>query len=166
MSLVKLGDSIWVGFSTANPTTGAAQTADSTPTIILYANGASMAYAPVPTNLATGRYQVQVDCTVGNGFADLQQIRVDVTSVVASILGANSLLHFNIQAYQMDDIQAQNVLVTKILRNKMITNPATGILTIYDDDGTTVLLSGQLYQDAGGITKYAGAGSERRERLT
>lgn len=56
-------------------------------------------------------------------------------------------------------------LIEKLLRNKQITNPATGKMTVYDDDGTTVLVEGNLYQDAAGVTPYAGAGAERRERL-
>jgi hypothetical protein len=56
-------------------------------------------------------------------------------------------------------------LVEAILRNKTITDPSTGKMTVYDTDGTTVLLEANLYQDAAGTTPYAGAGAERRERL-
>jgi hypothetical protein len=56
-------------------------------------------------------------------------------------------------------------VVQQILRNKQITDPATGVMTVYDDDGTTVLFQANLFQDAGGATPYAGAGAERRERL-
>lgn len=50
-------------------------------------------------------------------------------------------------------------------RNKVITDPAAGTITIYDTDGTTVLYSAALKQDAAGTIPYAGAGAERRERL-
>lgn len=53
----------------------------------------------------------------------------------------------------------------KLLRNKMITDPATGVLTIYDDDGTTPLVSGDIFEDAAGSQPYRGQGAERRERL-
>lgn len=53
--------------------------------------------------------------------------------------------------------------IEKILRNKMITNPATGVMTFYDDDGSP-LMSAQLYEDAAGTQPYRGQGAERRER--
>jgi hypothetical protein len=56
-------------------------------------------------------------------------------------------------------------LNTKLLRNKQITDPVTGKMTVYDDDGTTVLLQGDLFEDALGSIPYRGQGAERRERL-
>lgn len=56
-------------------------------------------------------------------------------------------------------------LLTKFLRNKVITDPATGVQTVFDDDGTTPLAQGQLYEDAAGTQTYRGQGAERRERL-
>lgn len=54
----------------------------------------------------------------------------------------------------------------QILRNKTITDPSTGVMTVYDDDGTTVLFTANLYQDAAGTTAYDGtAGADRRDRL-
>lgn len=52
-----------------------------------------------------------------------------------------------------------------MLRNKTVTDPAAGTITVYDTDGTTVLYVADLFQDAAGTTPYAGAGAERRERL-
>lgn len=57
------------------------------------------------------------------------------------------------------------VMMAKILRNKMITDPATGTLTVFDDDSTTPLLSANIFKDAAGTTPYNGTGAERRERL-
>lgn len=56
-------------------------------------------------------------------------------------------------------------LIHKLLRNKTVTDPATGTITVYDDDGTTVLLTADLFEDAAGTAPYDGAGAERRERL-
>jgi hypothetical protein len=56
-------------------------------------------------------------------------------------------------------------LVEAILRNRTITDPVAGTFTVYDDDNTTVLLTGDLWQDAAGTIAYAGAGAERRDRL-
>jgi hypothetical protein len=56
-------------------------------------------------------------------------------------------------------------IASQILRNKQVTDPATGVMTVYDDDGTTVLFTANLFQDAAGAVPYAGEGAERRERL-
>jgi hypothetical protein len=53
-----------------------------------------------------------------------------------------------------------------ILRNKTVTDPAAGTITVYDVDGTTVLLEADLFEDAAGVTPYSGSGAERRERLS
>ena len=55
--------------------------------------------------------------------------------------------------------------VEKLLRNKQITDPVTGKLTLFDDDDVTPLLEGNLYEDADGTQPYRGQGAERRERL-
>lgn len=56
-------------------------------------------------------------------------------------------------------------LIEKLLRNKFITDPDTGVATLFDDDGTTALLTSQLSEDAAGTQSYRGQGSERRERF-
>jgi hypothetical protein len=57
-------------------------------------------------------------------------------------------------------------IVQKILRNKIITDSSTGKYTVYDDNGTSVLLEGNLWEDADGTQAYQGSGAERRDRLT
>lgn len=64
------------------------------------------------------------------------------------------------------DVATKMTLVAKILRNRTETNPATGIMTVYDDDGVTPLLTAALYEDVAAATPYDGtAGSNRRNRL-
>jgi hypothetical protein len=46
-----------------------------------------------------------------------------------------------------------------------VTDPNTGLMTVYDTDGSTPLLTAALYQDAAGSTPYQGQGAERREML-
>jgi len=55
--------------------------------------------------------------------------------------------------------------ILKILRNKQITDPATGVMTVYDDDGTTPLYTGNVYEDTLAATLYRGQGIDRRENL-
>lgn len=56
-------------------------------------------------------------------------------------------------------------LLLALAKNRMVTNPATGKLTVYDDDDATVLLSGDLWENAAGTVPYSGSGAERRDRL-
>jgi len=56
-------------------------------------------------------------------------------------------------------------LLEKILRNKSITDPATGEFVLYDNDGTTELFRVALWEDAAGTQPYRGQGAERKERL-
>ena len=60
----------------------------------------------------------------------------------------------------------QATLVTAILSNKMITDPTTGIMTIYDSDGTTPLYTAQLYEGTDTSQTYRGQGAERREAIS
>lgn len=165
MNSIKLGATSWLGFSTANPSTGVRQDADVTPTALVYANGVLVSYLPVVSRLATGSYQVQLDCTTGNGFAAGQDIHVDVEVVVASIAGIATIAQLTVQATQVDDVATLATLIQKLLRNKMVTDPATGTVTIYDDNGA-VLMQGQLYEDVVGLQPYRGQGAQRRERMT
>lgn len=58
------------------------------------------------------------------------------------------------------------ILLEKIARNRLVTDPNTGIMTIYDDDSLTPLISGQLYEDDAQTQTYRGQGAEERLRLT
>lgn len=63
------------------------------------------------------------------------------------------------------DLTTKATIASKILRNKTITDPTTGMMTVYDDDGITPLLTAQLYEGTGTGQTYRGQGAERRERL-
>jgi hypothetical protein len=56
-------------------------------------------------------------------------------------------------------------LVEKILRNKSVTDPTTGVMTIYDDDGVTPLIQADVFEDTAGAQPYRGQGADRRDRL-
>ena len=55
--------------------------------------------------------------------------------------------------------------IEKFLRNKRITDPATGLQTVFDDDNSTPLGQGALFEDVAGATPYRGQGAERADRL-
>lgn len=71
----------------------------------------------------------------------------------------------DLSSYPAGTAGSHLAILAKINRNKTISDPATGILTVYDDDGVTPLLTAQLYKDAAGSETYSGTGVERRERL-
>jgi len=56
-------------------------------------------------------------------------------------------------------------LLGKLARNKTVTDPSTGTITVYDDDGVTPLLSADLFENVAGTQPYRGDGADRRERL-
>lgn len=56
-------------------------------------------------------------------------------------------------------------LLTRVARNRMVTDPSTGTLTVYDDDDITPLFTADIWDDAAGTTPYSGAGAEARDRL-
>lgn len=66
----------------------------------------------------------------------------------------------------LGDINTELALLRKHLRNKLTTDPTTGVASLYDDDDTTVLETAQLYEDIDGTQTYRGTGAERRERFT
>lgn len=56
-------------------------------------------------------------------------------------------------------------IAAAILRNKTVTDPVTGLMTVYADNGVDVLLQARLFEDASGTQAYRGQGAELRERL-
>lgn len=62
------------------------------------------------------------------------------------------------------DIAALVAIAVKLLRNKTVTDPTTGVMTVYDDDGS-VLYTAQMYEGTDTGQTYRGEGAERRERL-
>jgi hypothetical protein len=172
MDAVALNTSAWLPFSTCNPATGAAQDASSTPTATVHENGVAMGYSPTVTNTGTGRYLAQVDATTANGFEAGKRYAVFVSATVAGVSGADGAGEFEVLSVSMNSgigsipaMATRLILVEKILRNKMITDPITGIMMLYDDDGTTVLLSGPIFEDAAATQPYRDKGADRRERL-
>jgi len=54
-----------------------------------------------------------------------------------------------------------------VARNKMVTDPETGIMTIYaSSDDNVIYYQAQLYEDTAGTIPYRGTGAARRERMT
>ena len=80
------GSSYYKEFATANPTTGAAQNADSLPTATANHNGTDDgSFTLTVTNVATGRYKITG--TVPSGYAAGDVVNVSVAATVSSVAG-------------------------------------------------------------------------------
>ena len=53
----------------------------------------------------------------------------------------------------------------KLGRNRVDTSPATGVMTVYDNDGTTPLFAADVFEDVAGTVPYDGQSANRRNRL-
>ena len=104
----------------------------------------------------------------GNIFTDstlpvsLATANVNVTSEVSTLVELRETDTSGLTAAE----SAALVLIRKLLANKLITDPTTGELIVYDDDDVTPAYSGNIYEDKDGNQAYRGRGIERRERLT
>lgn len=92
-------------------------------------------------------------CDAGGGPPSAAQIAAEVWSTVAAAFNAGGTMGEALNVSQI------------MLRNKTVTDPVAGTITVYDADGVTVLYVAPLWQDAAGTIPYAGEGAERRERL-
>lgn len=104
---------------------------------------------------------------VENGILVQNQVQVIASNSAGNIVvetGTSGLT--SAESSKLDGIDVEVTLLRKLMRNRMETNPTTGVMTIYDDDDSTVLLSGNIYEDVLASQIYRGRGIERRDRLT
>lgn len=65
-----------------------------------------------------------------------------------------------------DVVCAEQVdLLHSFERNKLVTNPVSGELVIYEADGTTPLLRAELFEDVAETQRYRGRGVEVRRKV-
>lgn len=55
--------------------------------------------------------------------------------------------------------------IEQFLRNKVVTDPATGVMTVFDDVGD-ILFTANIFEDAAGLIPYKGNAINRKERFT
>lgn len=87
-----------------------------------------------------------------------------VTGTAAEIIAAIPSASTNASATRSElAVELADVVrARKLLNNKRVVDPDTGLLTVYDDDGTTVLGSGLTYLDAAGTQPYDGSAPVHR----
>lgn len=115
-------------------------------------------------SFAAGSYQAAID---GGNLADALA-RVNNTGspqVVVRSSAAGTVVTVSSGSGLSGDQDARLARIEKFLRNKQVTDPTTGKMVVYDDDGATPLAQGDLYEDHAGTQPYRGQGAERRERL-
>jgi hypothetical protein len=99
----------------------------------------------IDSTCTAGTYIITGNCTVVDNSAGAT---VDVTGVIA------------------DGVTTEKAaIIEKILRNKTVTDPTTGIMTIYDDNDVTVLFQTTVYENVAGSQTYRGQGADRKDRL-
>lgn len=64
-------------------------------------------------------------------------------------------------------LDAENLLMRKLMTNRIHTDPSSGKQIIYDDDDSTILVQGDMWKDVAGSIAYDGivGGAERRDKL-
>jgi len=93
--MIPIGTTLTLNFTTANPTTGAPQNADSLPTVDVYEDvDDTPILSPTPVNRAAGEYRVQVVTTADNGFEVGKSYNVVVTATVATVAGKKVVATF------------------------------------------------------------------------
>lgn len=60
---------------------------------------------------------------------------------------------------------ADLALLKQFQLNKLHTDPITGKIELYSNDGLTVILEGFLFEDIAGTIPYRGRGAERRDKM-
>jgi hypothetical protein len=95
-----------------------------------------------------------MDATVSNPVsAEISQIAQAVWSALAESLE------------EPGTVGERLALIEAVLRNRTITDPVAGTITVYNDTDSGVLLEADIFEDADGNTPYSGNGVNRRERL-
>ena len=106
--------------------------------------------------------QVIFDSTVSAGTITVRGIaKIVDTSTGTAVIDVADL----IQPADVNDMRTRVILLEKLQRNRLETNPSTGLMTLYDDDSVTPLLTTNIYEDVAAAQPYQGTGAERRDRL-
>jgi len=111
---------------------------------------------PLSTNFISGVGKVEFTPTITEGtfvvFGDMR---------IVSNAGPNANIIDRTSVGAIDNLR-------KIGLNRMITDPVTGLVTIYEDDDVTVLYQGGVTQDAAGLVPYNSASTkiDRRNKMT
>ena len=85
--------------------------------------------------------------------------------VVSIRLNTSSLTQVVVSGSLTEATQNSVAAIEKILRNRTVTNPSTGVMTIYDDNGVDILYQANIFENVAESQAYRGQGAEVRNRL-
>lgn len=160
---VKTGQSVTVLFTTTDPFSGGTLNADSLPTGALYLNGTANGATVTVTNVTTGLYNAAVTMpTLAAG----DRVSLSIAATVSGIAGKGVIWGDMGETASISDVKADSVLLVKGRFNKVISDPVTGHEIVYDDNSTTPLKTGDIYEDIAGTMPFDGSGANRRDRMT
>ena len=154
MSLV---DTANPAFFKVNPTIGAGDFQVSKD------NGTFVNMATLPVVTPTGSILVLVSLSAAEMTANKLTIRA---LDAAGGEWEEASVFIDIPATNETDDDVRLALIQKILKNKLVTDPDTGLMTLFDDDDTTPLLTAPLFENTQETQAYRGRGAEVRRRLT
>jgi len=125
--------------------------------------GAFVDLTNLPVVTPSGSIRVLISLSATEMTAD----KIDVVAIDVAGSEWQSLTAFiDAPIINETDTDLRLTLINKILQNKLTTDPDTGVITVFDDDGTTTLLTGTLHEDVDETQVYRGRGAEVRGRLT
>jgi hypothetical protein len=126
-------------------------------TAYVTANG-EFAFPPQVTSIVNTIETTQVNSITSSDYDTIAE------SVWNLILAVSPTISGSAREAVLDSLQ-QATLSRKLLQNRTETDPDTGIMTVYDDDDSTVLFQGDLFEDVAAAQRYRGQGADRRNRL-
>ena len=101
----------------------------------------------------------------GNLFVDQDEIDPRITADTLGPFTVEVLVERSTDA-RIIDSSGNLAEVAKLLKNRTETNPNTGVMTVFDDDDSTPLLTADIFEDVAGTQPYQGKGIDRKNRLT
>lgn len=121
-------------------------------------NAAFANLTTLPVVSPSGSIMVKVNLSAAEMNGDKVMVRA---KDAAGAEWDEALVFIDVPISNQDNINT----LEQLLRNKTITDPATGVMTVFDDNGSA-LFTANIFEDAGGTQAYRGQGAERKERFT
>ncbi len=143
---VKLGETIYLDFTTHDPATGAVSDADALPTFEVFENDIDSELAVPDAVIAkrtakTGDYRISLLCTVANGFEAGKSYNVIASAAVSGVTAKGGVATFVVRGSTTDEILAE------------IDNGTYGLLALQVIAGAVKAKTDQLLFDTTGNVK-------------
>ena len=141
---------------------GATATVNSSATITCSAGNAAAAGLTAALDIAF-TILANVGNATGAGLSATIQAATGISCGVANAIASGLTASITNNAPLTDSEKLD--LILDILSNRQTLNPATGVYTLYADDGLTVLKTAQAWEDAAGTIPYRGRALQRLDSM-